>query len=68
KEKITITLDKELVNRLKSSNTKISTLINHLLYKHYSQVSLPQSQSFRLQSVRFQGSNPCPLILNIPNF
>jgi len=43
KERVNITLDKEIVKRLKRSKSKTSTLINHLLYKHFSLV--PQASS-----------------------
>jgi len=44
KEKVLISLDKELVNRLRRSKTKTSTLINSLLWKHYSPPSSLQSE------------------------
>jgi hypothetical protein len=38
KEKIHISLDKELVKRLKKGKNKPPRIINELLWKHYSQV------------------------------
>ena len=36
KEKITITIDKNVAKQLKGSNFKVSTLINNLLKQHLS--------------------------------
>ena len=56
KKKVTITLDNEIVNKLNKSKLKSSTLIIHLLYKHFSQDSIHLSQNaFRAEDL---GSNP----------
>ena len=56
KEKILISLDKELVKRLRNTKIKASTLINGLLWKHYSQI--PHHQSFEAHNPEVSGSNP----------
>ena len=45
KKKVTLTLDRNMLSRLKKSNINVSGFINHLLYKHYSQISKPQSHA-----------------------
>ncbi len=56
KEKLHISLDVELVKRLRNSKIKASTLINGLLWKHFSPIShLP---SFEAHNPEVGGSNP----------
>lgn len=40
KKSILITIDKELANHLRKYNLKVSTLINHLLWKHLAQKNI----------------------------
>ena len=65
KEKINISLDKELVQRLRNSRIKASSLINNLLWKHYSQVLTLQSQLAHNPEV--DGSNTSFAMNFMPN-
>lgn len=56
KKRVLVTLDENIVNTLKQSNIKVSTLINNLLIRHLSLNSKPLSLTSHNPEV--SGSNP----------
>ncbi|MCB9370238.1 hypothetical protein H6501_01435 [Candidatus Woesearchaeota archaeon] len=63
KEKILISLDKELVKRLRNGKIRASIVINGLLWKHYSQIPYPSS--FEAHNPEVVGSNPSSATLGV---
>jgi hypothetical protein len=56
KKRVLITLDTEILEQLKTKNTKVSTLINNLLLNHLSLYSQPSS--LKTHNPEVSGSNP----------